>query len=92
MLARRFLDTLGKSSLFVLQVRKRGNNISEKQPIIDFDILKKCGFDYDKPSRHWWESVEFVYPLSDSSEGHNISPDKLAVVLAEILKKTSEAI
>jgi hypothetical protein len=86
--ARRFL---GGQSLFVLQVRKGWENLSGGKSDIDFDALKKCGFTYDEPSRNT-SACEFVYPLTDSAVGHNISPDKLADALAEILKKTSEEI
>ena len=50
--ARRFLGTLGKESLFVLQVGKGwSNSLTNKKSIIDFNILKKHGFEYDEPLR-----------------------------------------
>jgi hypothetical protein len=83
---------LGGQSLFVLQVRKGWENWSGGKSDIDTDALKKCGFKYDEPSRINPSACEFVYPLTDSFAGHNISPDKLADALAEILRKTGEEI
>ena len=87
--ARRFLKD---KSLFVLQVRKGWDNASGGKSDIDFDALQRCGFAYDAPSppsRSWWEAVEYVYPLTDSTGGSVASPEKLAETLAGILIKTS---
>jgi len=89
---RRFLKG---QSLFVLQVRKGLYNTSSgKSTLEDFDILKRCGFEYDapSPSRPWWEAAEYVHPLTDSSNGGTANPEALAKALAEILGKMSEAI
>jgi len=87
-IARRFLKG---QSLFVLQVRTRWDNLSgEKNSLIDSEALIKRGFEYNKPSScYWWEFAEYVYPLTDSSDG-TISSDKLSEALAVILKKLSE--
>ena len=84
--AMRFLKD---KSLFVLQVRKGWDNASGGKSDINFDALTRCGFAYDapsSPSRSWWEAVEYVYPLTDST---GASPEKLAEALAGILIKTS---
>jgi hypothetical protein len=91
--ARRFLSSLGKQSLFVVQVRKGEYNVSGGKAVIDdFDVLKrKCNFEYDapSPSRHWWDAVEYVYPLTDSSNSNTANSQELAKALAEVLKKMS---
>jgi len=92
----RFLRDRGKQSLFVLTAHFRwGANTQDEKPIIDPDILVKCGFELDKgsPSSPWGsKGCSCVYPLTDSSDGHAINPDELAKALAEVLKKINEEI
>ena len=94
MAAQRFLVKVGKPSLFILMVRfeqyqNAFDNRKEGKPIIDTEILKKHGFEYDKPSRSKSWPCEYVYPLTGSSDG-NIDSQELAHALAKILKEINE--
>ena len=94
---RRFLGTKEKQSLFALQTRFKEyqngfHNNRDGRPIIDPEILTKCGFEYEQPrAKGTWQS-EYVFPLTDPSEEHDTSPEKLAEALSTILMKTSEMI
>ena len=95
----RFLTKHGRQSPFVLMVsfdryqQVYDNRSADGKPIIDPGILKMCGFEYDEPPYDGSWPCDYVYPLTDSSDGRNITSEEqakeLAKALSEILKKVS---
>lgn len=94
---RRIFGAYDVRSLFGMQIRfqkeqRSFHNTINRKTVIDPKVLENCGFINDLPQRGSNHGLEYIFPLSGSSDEHAISAEEVADAVAELLKKINDTL